>query len=100
LQGDLKTVASLKVVEHGETPGIGAKIDEPAWQQLWPGKQLADESGEIRLAVARGTSTSVYEVDGITGATRTGKGLTNMIRFWLGKDGYGPVLESLRSGRL
>lgn len=100
LRGDLKTVASLKIVEHGETPGIGAKIDEPEWQQLWPGRRLADDSGEIRLGVARGTSTSVYEVDGITGATRTGKGLTNVIRFWLGKDGYGPVLEALRDGKM
>jgi Na+-transporting NADH:ubiquinone oxidoreductase subunit C len=100
LRGDLKTVASLTIVEHGETPGIGAKIDEPDWQQLWPGKEIADESGEIRLAVAQGTAHSVYEVDGITGATRTGKGLTNMLRFWLGQDGYGAVLDNLRNGRL
>ncbi|MFZ2652955.1 MAG: FMN-binding protein, partial [Burkholderiaceae bacterium] len=100
LRGDLMTVASLKVVEHGETPGIGAKIEDPAWQALWPGKQLADDSGAIRLAVARGAATTVHEVDGITGATRTGRGLTQMIRFWLGADGYGPVLESLRSGKL
>jgi Na+-transporting NADH:ubiquinone oxidoreductase subunit C len=99
LRGDLQTVASLKIVEQGETPGIGARIDDPDWQALWPGKQLGDASGEIRLAVARGPSTSVYEVDGITGATRTGRGLSDMIRFWLGKDGYGAVLDKLRSGK-
>lgn len=100
LRGDLKTVASLKVVEHGETPGIGAKIEDPAWQQLWPGKQLSDDSGRIRLAVVRGPASSVYEVDGITGATRTGRGISRMIEFWLGENGYGPVLESLRNGAL
>lgn len=100
LRGDLKTVASLKIVEQGETPGIGAKIEEPAWQALWPGKPLVDETGAIRLSVARGAATSVYEVDGITGATRTGRGLTAMIHFWLGPDGYGPVLDNLRTGRL
>lgn len=100
LRGDLTTVASLKVVEHGETPGLGAKIEDPAWQQLWPGKLLVDDTGTVRLAVASGSATSVHEVDGITGATRTGRGLTNMIRFWLGQDGYAPVLESLRNGSL
>lgn len=100
LRGDLKTVASLKIVEHGETPGLGAKIEDPAWQQLWPGKQVSDESGEIRLTVVRGTGSSEFEVDGITGATRTGRGIGNMIKFWLGENGYGPVLESLRSGKL
>lgn len=100
LRGDLKTVASLKIVEHGETPGLGAKIEDPAWQALWPGKQLSDDSGQVRLSVVRGTGTTVHEVDGITGATRTGRGISNMLKFWLGENGYGPVLESLRSGKL
>lgn len=100
LRGDLNTVAALTIVEHGETPGLGAKIKEPAWQQLWPGKRVSDDSGEVRLTVVRGTGTTVHEVDGITGATRTGRGIGNMLRFWLGEHGYGPVLESLRSGRL
>lgn len=100
LKGDLRTVASLKIVEHGETPGIGAKIDEPAWQQLWPGKLLADADGQVRLTVARGTASSEYEVDGITGATRTGNGISNMLRFWLGANGYAAVLDKLRTGEL
>ena len=35
-------------------------------------------------------------VDGISGATLTGKGVTNTIRFWLDDDGYGPFLKNLR----
>ena len=100
LRGDLNTVASLKIIEHGETPGLGAKIEDPAWQQLWPGKQISDASGEVRLSVVRGTGTTVHEVDGITGATRTVRGVSNMLKFWLGENGYGPVLENLRSGKL
>ena len=100
LRGDLKTVASLKIVEQGETPGLGAKIEEAAWQQLWPGKQISDDSGQLRLTVVREGASSVYEVDGITGATRTGRGINNMLKFWLGDGGYGPVLENLRDGKL
>ncbi len=100
LRGDLKTVASLKIVEQGETPGIGSKIEGAAWQQLWSGKQISDDSGQVRLAVVRDSASSVYEVDGITGATRTGRGINNMLKFWLGDNGYGPVLENLRNGKL
>jgi Na+-transporting NADH:ubiquinone oxidoreductase subunit C len=37
-----------------------------------------------------------FEVDGISGATITSKGVTNLIRYWLGSDAFGPYLERLR----
>ena len=37
----------------------------------------------------------VHRVDGISGATRTGLGVTRMLRFWLGPWGYGPTLSRL-----
>lgn len=100
LEGDLNTVAGLTITEQAETPGLGAKITEPAWQALWPGTRLADETGEVRFAVKQGGATTEYQVDGITGATRTGNGMTNIIRFWVGPDGFGPVLEKLKSGEI
>ncbi|MCF4098372.1 NADH:ubiquinone reductase (Na(+)-transporting) subunit C [Maritalea mediterranea] len=100
LQGDLNTVAGLSIVEQGETPGLGARIEEPAWQALWPGKKLANAEGEIRLSVVRGRATNEYEVDGITGATRTGNAVTEAVQFWLGDFGYGPLLDKLRAGAL
>lgn len=100
LQGDLNTVAGLTITEQAETPGLGAKIEDAAWQALWPGTKLADETGEIRFAVKKGGATTEYEVDGITGATRTGNGVTNMVRFWVGPNGFGPVLDRLRRGEI
>jgi Na+-transporting NADH:ubiquinone oxidoreductase subunit C len=100
LEGDLNTVAALTVMEQSETPGLGARIEEAAWQNLWPGKQIADADGQIRLAVVKGGATSEYEVDGITGATRTSNAVTNMIRFWMGENGYGTLLTNLRAGGL
>jgi len=100
LEGDLNTVAALSIVEQAETPGLGARVEDQKWLDLWPGKRIADQNGQILLSVARGSGRTVYEVDGITGATRTGNAVTNMIRFWLGEHGYAQVLARLRTGAL
>lgn len=100
LEADLDKVAALTVYEQGETPGVGSQIEDPAWQALWPGKEIADKTGAIRIAVVRGQASGPYEVDGITGATRTMKGITNMLHFWLGDQGFGPFLARLRAGEI
>jgi Na+-transporting NADH:ubiquinone oxidoreductase subunit C len=96
LKADLNTVAALTFYEQAETPGLGARIEEDAWQALWPGKKVADADGVIRIEVVKGAGKGVHEVDGISGATRTGTGVTNLLQFWLGPDGYGPYLDRLR----
>lgn len=96
LESDLNTIAGLTVLEQGETPGLGARILEPDWQAQWAGRTLGEEPGRVLLTVTRGGATELWEIDGITGATRTGTGIQNMIRFWTGEHGYGPFLERLR----
>jgi Na+-transporting NADH:ubiquinone oxidoreductase subunit C len=96
--GDMNTIAGLSVTRHSETPGLGARIEEAAWLSDFPGTETRDEAGNLRFAVARGTASSVFEVDGITGATRTSNAMTRMIRFWLGPEGYGPFLDAVRRG--
>ncbi|SIT05160.1 Na+-transporting NADH:ubiquinone oxidoreductase subunit C [Roseivivax lentus] len=98
LHGDLNTIAGLAVIHHSETPGLGGRISESAWQAEFPGTELRDGSGDLRFRVARGQGSGAYEVDGITGATRTGRGITQMVRFWLGPDGYAPFLEAIERG--
>lgn len=98
LEGDMSTVAGFVVTEQGETPGLGAKITEPSWQALWPGKQIRGEDGKIRFEVVRGKASTEYEVDGITGATRTSNAVGDMIRFWMGPMGYGPILAAIEDG--
>lgn len=98
LRGDANTIAGIAVTAHSETPGLGARIEEPAWQASFPGTELRDAGGEMRFRVARGPASGVHEVDGITGATRTGRGVTQMVRFWLGPDGYGPFLDAVARG--
>ena len=98
LRGDMNTIAGLAVTQHSETPGLGGRIEEASWQAGFPGTELRDDSGELRFRVARGPSSGVHEVDGITGATRTGRGVTQMVRFWLGPDGYGPLIAAISRG--
>jgi Na+-transporting NADH:ubiquinone oxidoreductase subunit C len=99
LEGDLNTVAALTVYEQGETPGLGGRIADPAWQAGWTGKQVAQD-GEIVIEVVRGDASGPFEVAGVSGASITGYAMTDMIRFWLGPLGYGPFLERLRQGEI
>lgn len=96
LRGDMNTIAGIAITSHSETPGLGGRIEEPTWQSNFAGTELRDQTGDLRFAVARGDASSPYEVDGITGATRTGRGIANMVRFWLGPDGYGPLIRAIQ----
>jgi Na+-transporting NADH:ubiquinone oxidoreductase subunit C len=49
----------------------------------------------IKGAVDPNAAESVHQVDGLSGATLTSNGVSNMIAYWLGDDGYGPVLGSI-----
>ncbi|MHC9235435.1 FMN-binding protein [Pseudooceanicola sp. 502str34] len=98
INGDMETIAGLTVTGQSETPGLGARIEEAAWQQGFAGTRFRDDRGEMRFAVARGPATTDYEVDGITGATRTSTAVTRMVRFWLGPEGYGPLIDAVKRG--
>ena len=57
---------------------------------------------QIRITVIKGQAgppaQDPYEVDGLAGATITAYGVSRLVRFWLGENGYGPYLEKLREG--
>lgn len=98
LRGDMNTIAGIAITGHSETPGLGGRIEDASWQASFPGTEIRGAGDEIRFGVARGAASSEYEVDGITGATRTGRAITGMVRFWLGPDGYGPLLRAAQRG--
>ena len=102
LGGDGNTVEAMEFYAHGETPGLGAEIDNAAWKASWMGKKVFDESGKIRLHVIKGTvdtdaEDAVFQIDGLSGATITSNGVTNLVHFWLGDQGYGPMLARLKA---
>lgn len=97
LSGDTDRVTGLTFYEHGETPGLGALIDSPEWKSQWRGKAVWD--GRVLMLgvgagrIEPGSPEAKYQVDGLTGATWTAQGVTNLLHYWLGENGYGPYLE-------
>ena len=99
---DLNTIKGLVYYEHAETPGLGGEVDNPAWKALWNGKQAFDEAGEIRIEVIKGKADPArpegkYQVDGLSGATITSRGVSNMLHYWLSDEGFGPYLAKLKT---
>lgn len=103
VKGDLNTVAGFGFYEHGETPGLGGEVDNPKWRDLWLGKNVFDSNDKVAIRVIKGnvdrsSATAVNQVDGLAGATLTSNGVTHLVQFWLGENGFGSFIEHLRAG--
>ena len=96
LEGDGNTVTGIGFYEHKETPGLGAEVSNPTWRNLWPGKKIYGNAGEVVLRVVRGIGSGESQISGLAGATLTSRGVENLIQFWLGEAGFGPLLQSIR----
>lgn len=104
LKDDLNTIVNITFYDHGETPGLGGEISNPAWTAKWTDKQICDASEQPVVAIIKGTvalddKEGKYKIDGISGATLTGNGVNNTVRFWLGKNGFGPYLKNLKKDK-
>jgi len=97
LTGDFDSIAGVSFYEHGETPGIGDRIENPSWQAQWRGKRAldADRSVRLRIAAPERDIEAEFRIDAITGATVTVAAIERCLRFWLGPDGYGEALRQL-----
>ncbi|HCK99840.1 MAG TPA: Na(+)-translocating NADH-quinone reductase subunit C [Candidatus Marinimicrobia bacterium] len=103
LDKDLTTVKGFTFYDHGETPGLGGEVDNPRWKQSWIDKKLFDENGQLKIEVIkdkvdREKPDAQYQVDGLSGATITTRGVDALVRFWLSESGYGPYIERMRTG--
>jgi len=101
LQGDLRTVGGITFYEHKETPGLGGEVDNPAWKAKWPDKQVFDEQGNVDFQVIKGavdanSAAAAHQVDGLSGATITSRGVSNMVQYWVGPDGFGKFFDKQR----
>ena len=74
------------VMDHaGETPGLGAEIATEKWQQKFNGKTLYDEAGVFAVRMQKGGAQNEYQVDAITGGTKTCDGVNAMLETSIGK---------------
>lgn len=89
---DGQTIKGITYYDHGETPGLGGEIENPAWQALFKDKKLFDQNGMPALRVIKGHAPagSEHEIDGLSGATLTGNGVQHTFDFWMGPKGFGP----------
>lgn len=97
LKEDLVTVAGASFDHAGETPGLGAEIkDNPAFSAQFGDKKIYSYNGEYTAVIVRkgGARNPEYEVDGISGATVTADGVTEMLQ--RGIKYYEPYLKTLR----
>ncbi|MGB5054121.1 MAG: Na(+)-translocating NADH-quinone reductase subunit C [Nitrospirales bacterium] len=102
LKDDANTILGIQFYEHQETPGLGGEVDNLAWRKKWEGKVVHNKSGDVQIKLVKGSVNAnnpraQFHVDGLAGATLTSNGVTNMLRYWLGPDGFGPYLEKFRS---
>lgn len=116
LDADGQTVQSINFYDQAETPGLGGEVVNPKWRALWKGKKVYAESdqpsldkgsieeadiGEPALALIKGSVDTgkmgaEYQVDGLAGATLTSNGVTNLVRYWMSKEGFARYLSKVR----
>ena len=103
LDNDATTVKGITFYQHAETPGLGGEVDNPKWKGTWPGRKIYDDKGKVALSVIKGQAgppaSDPHRIDGLSGATITSNGVTNTIKFWFGKDGFGPYLDQFRKSQ-
>lgn len=99
LNEDCNTVVGAVFDHKSETPGLGAEIATPAFQQQFVNKQIFDKEGRfvsIDLLKGKGSSAgNPFAVDAISGGTLTSNGVKAMLGTCLGD--YVPFFEKIQS---
>ncbi|MES0872301.1 Na+-transporting NADH:ubiquinone oxidoreductase subunit C [Pseudovibrio denitrificans] len=102
LNADGNEVYGLRFYAHGETPGLGAEVDNPKWMAQWPGKLVYGDNGAVNIGVGKaapaGIDGSKHHIDAIAGATLTSRGVDNLVKFWMGEQGFKTFLDNLKKG--
>ncbi|MBW1731909.1 MAG: RnfABCDGE type electron transport complex subunit G [Deltaproteobacteria bacterium] len=65
------TITGISIMQHSETPGLGARVVEPKFRDQFKGLKL---SGDLNL------STEGGKIDGVSGATYSSKGVVSAVR--------------------
>ena len=103
LEPDLNTVKGLTFYQHGETPGLGGEIEKAWFTESFVGKKILSPDGEVvSVSVVKGKATDRHSgaeldhyVDGISGATITGNGVTQFLKADLER--YEPYFRRVRA---
>tara|TARA_B100000427_G_scaffold75592_1_gene61607 strand:- start:97 stop:813 length:717 start_codon:yes stop_codon:yes gene_type:complete len=86
LEPDLNTVLGIQFYKHGETPGLGGEVEKKWFTNNFTGKKIRNDNDEIiGIEVLKGKvdnskKDAIHQVDGISGATVTSKGVTIFLK--------------------
>jgi NADH:ubiquinone oxidoreductase, Na(+)-translocating, C subunit len=95
------TLTGITFYQHAETPGLGARITEPEWQEKWADIVPYDDNGNPHIDLVKVRNHEAKnQVDAIAGATLTSNGVEHMMNFWLGEQGYKPLVDHIRNGEI
>lgn len=98
VNSDGSTIYGAYFAHQGETPGLGAEIEKPAFSNQFNDKHLIKDGKFMPVAVLKAGQAPLNGedyVDAISGGTITSKGVASMIDDCL--SGYTKFLESLSS---
>lgn len=100
LEEDVTTIFGVVFDHEGETPGLGAEINTDQFENRYKGKKIYDDSGALAaVKVLKGSGNDVagrpHTVDGLSGATMTTNGVTNMFEDEL--QNYSPYFKKIKS---
>ncbi len=101
LDGEGGTIRGVAFYEQQETPGLGGEVEDPEWTATWDGVEAYGPDGEPAVAVVKAKKRepgNPHQIDALSGATMTSRGVEQLVNFWLGEGGYGPWLGRLGSG--
>jgi Na+-transporting NADH:ubiquinone oxidoreductase subunit C len=96
VEPDFQTIAGLTFYDQAETPGLGGEVMNPGWKAKWKEKKIY-KGDEVAIEVVKGTGSGDYEVDGLSGATITSNGVSYMLEYWLGPQGFMPYINNQSS---
>ncbi|MFT6881262.1 MAG: Na+-transporting NADH:ubiquinone oxidoreductase subunit C, partial [Marinoscillum sp.] len=87
VETDLNTIKGIAFDHKQETPGLGARITSEVVQDRFVGKKIYDQSGKLMsVEMVKGEGNqglTAHQVDGMSGATLTGKGVNQMLKNYL-----------------
>jgi Na+-transporting NADH:ubiquinone oxidoreductase subunit C len=104
-ENDGETVSGFSVFSHSETPGLGGEIESAWFQKNFKGKKILNSQDKfVSIGIAKGKAGDLPKdkqknyVDGISGATLTGRYLSEGIKNTLMK--YEGVSVTFRQKQL
>ena len=102
IEPDGSTIKGITFYKHGETPGLGGEVEKQWFTDNFISKKIINDQNElVSITIVRGKvkdqipeDEQYHYVDGISGATLTGRGVTRFLKTNLKE--YEPFFEKVR----